>query len=163
MLVCGGLALALPFLGVVMLFGMAFGAIAFMLTVALAIKQIKSSQGAQHLLSSFTRAMSSLSESSPVTTQSAKNEENCAATVLLWDMHGMVCVFSSEPTIQELLLANNKQKDISGLIRVPNNQQANILLNSGKDAIKIKLLGGHNNGQVGWVGRSNIAEVSSQA
>jgi hypothetical protein len=163
-LVAGGTALALPFLGVVMLFGMALGAIAFMATIAMTIKHVKSSESAQGVLSAFSRAASSVSEKTPVSSSEAESAKASADKhVILWDMNGTVCVFGIEPTIQELLLANNKNKNIPGLLRVPNNQKASILMSDSKDAVKIKLLGGDNDGHVGWVGKANTIDKMKQA
>lgn len=161
-LVSAGVALALPFLGIVMLFGMALGAIAFMATIALSIKHIKSSNSAKGVLSAFSKAVSANSDKVPLSSETEEQAHD-APCVLLWDMHGTICVFGVEPTIQELLLANNKNKNTPGLIRVPNNQKAQIILNDGKDAVKIKLLGGENHGHVGWVGRSNTIERAQKA
>lgn len=167
-LVVGGSAVALPFLGAVMLCGLALGAIAFIGTIAFAIYKIKSTENAGQVMDMLSKVAAKASENSPLnaadvvgaTTSNAKS----GPTHILWDMKGKVCVFGVEPTLQEMIIANNTENNESeSMIKISNGARIEIVLNEGRDAIKIKVIGGEHNGHVGWVAGTSTMPVEKQA
>lgn len=159
-LVVGGAAVALPFLGAVMLCGLALGAIAFVATIVLTYQRLKSAQGAQGIMDMLSKTVNSVSERAPVDSHTDVPTEHL---MRIWDVSGSVCIFGVEPTVQEIILANNKAgTSMNGLTRIPNDQTVSVLLDEGRDAVKIKVVGGEHNGHLGWVSRSNLVEKEAK-
>ena len=164
-----GVAVIVPFLGVAMLFGLALGGIAFMATILLAFNRIRSFKGARDVMDMAMNAASKAQDKA-ATAQAA--EATVDATVeaeapprqyTMWEMKGAVCCFGVEPTIQEIIKVNNSAATAPGLERIPNGANVIILLDEGRDAVKVKVCDGEHVGHVGWVARTSLMGLEKKA
>lgn len=164
-----GVAVVVPFLGVAMLFGLALGGIAFMATVLLAINKIRSFSGTKDIVDMASKAAASqvagaTAKAASQSTVDVKVESEAPKQYTLWDMKGTVCVFGVEPTIQEIIKVNNTTDATApGLERIANGTAAVILLDEGRDAVKIKVCDGEHTNHVGWVARTSLMGLEKKA
>jgi hypothetical protein len=186
--VAGGIAIAVPFLGALMIFSLAIGAVAFIATMVIAVKFIRE-KAPPEVVPFMNKAAQVVSEAaktaggesaSEKTAESKANEKKSAKQsssgqagsapsgtaqqeevriYKLWDIEGHVYIYSDEPTVQDLI---KSRTDSAGLLAVMNGTRVKVVLDEKNEAVFVELLDGDAKGKQGWVCRSCLAPTDER-
>lgn len=148
-----------PVFGTIMIFGLGVGCLAVLGAVYHAYTVLQKNgiiKPVDVIINEVTAAQKNKEEVADVVVEPAAPTSTIKYKA--WDT-GSIHVFSNEPSMSDLLVARNtKQEDAEDLFSIEPNTSVNVINDSVKHTVKIRIMSGKHQGRVGWICRSLLVK-----
>jgi hypothetical protein len=149
-----------PVFGALMVFGLGVGSLVVMGAILYGYKMLRQSNLINPVGAALKQAVFN-DNVVDVTSNAAAEEPAAKEKFKVWD-NKQIPVFLSEPTMAEILQAKNSQQDeAEDLLIIEPNTIVSVLNDSGKQAVKVRILSGKHQGRVGWICKSLLVREAA--
>lgn len=150
-----------PVFGALMVFGLGVGSLVVMGAILYGYKLLRQNNLVNPVGDAIKQAVLNNNVVNVTGTASAAEEPVEKEKFKVWD-NKPIPVFLSEPTMAEMLQAKSSQQDeAEDLLVIEPNTTVTVLNDSGKQALKIRILSGKHQGRVGWICKSLLVREAA--
>lgn len=159
--VAAGATVVFPFFGAIMIFGLGVGCMAVIGAVVHAYNVLRKNGIIKpvDVVISELQAGKEQGEQSDIVSEPVNPAKH-----KVWDTTGKISVFTSEPSLADLMSARNtSQEDAEDLFCIESDTLVTVINDNNKHAVKVRIGTGKHQGRVGWICRSLLVKEEKAA